>query len=369
MTMWSAILPAGVRAWLGWGDRGPAAAPPPAARTAEASPVDKIPAGHPTSVLADGLRRYEDYSGVIRLQVECVTEVTEKAAMDILTQLQAIDRALGDLLTFLRDSSSSERVTEMMALAERQIVDSRNTLDVFLQGRSQEASADEEQLGEVVAAARKLNDFVHEARSIAQRTSMLSINAAIEASRAGEFGRGFAVVAGEVKALSQRSDELSQRVGSGLDELNRIMHQVVQSIITESAARERERINSISSCVGGLMDTLEVLVAHQREILVKAQNENERISQPVIALMGSIQFQDITRQQLAHVCRALDSMSSHIARLRTAAENPSQEFDAGTIERELEQIFSQYVMARQRLVHQEVVGGPKEEAGQMIELF
>ena len=360
MTVWTDI-----RAWLGGRAQGAAAlpvvhvpaTPPPSADIAAA------PAGPSVamSTLIDGLSHYEDYSEVIRLQVDCVNDVTEKAALDISTQLQAIDRALSDLLTFLSESSNSEKVAQMMAEAERQISTSRVILDQFAQGRSEEAEAEETQLDEVATAARHLNDFVHEARNIAQRTNMLAINAAIEASRAGEFGRGFAVVATEVKALSVRSDELAQRIGNGLDDLNAIMQRVVQSIISESAVRERQRIDGISSCVGNLMDTLEVLVAHQREILVKAQQENFRISQPVIALMGSIQF--------THVCRALATMSNHIARLRAAAEDPSQPFDAGTIRQELDAIFNEYVMARQRHAHQDVVGGEREEDGQMIELF
>ena len=367
MTLWTGI-------WSRLGGHTQGAAPPLVAGVpAEPPPSADLaaaPAGpSAASTLIDGLRHYEDYSEVIRLQVDCVNDVTEKAALDISTQLQAIDRALSDLLTFLSESSNSEKVAQMMAEAEHQISTSRAILDQFAQGRSEEAEAEETQLDEVATAARHLNDFVHEARNIAQRTNMLAINAAIEASRAGEFGRGFAVVATEVKALSVRSDELAQRIGHGLDDLNTIMQRVVQSIISESAVRERQRIDGISGCVGNLMDTLEILVAHQREILVKAQQENFRISQPVIALMGSIQFQDITRQQLTHVCRALATMSNHIARLRAAAEDPSQPFDAGTIRQELDVIFNEYVMARQRHAHQDVVGGEREEDGQMIELF
>lgn len=368
MTTLTALLPTGLLSWLGWGQgpaRTTAAAPPPPEHAVVAAPVeDPRPV-----VLAEGLRHYEDYSEVVRLQLDCVTEVTEAAALDILKQLQGIDCALGDLLTFLREASSSARVSQMMTQAQQQIAAGRDTLDSFLRSRSQEASSEEQQLEEVAASARRLNDFVEEARSIARRTNMLAINAAIEASRAGETGRGFAVVAGEVKALSQRSDELAQRIGSGLHDLDSIMHAAVEAIVSQAAARERENIEKISAAVGSLMDTLEVLVAHQREILVKAQQENEHIAQPVMALMGSIQFQDITRQQLAHVGRAMAVMNGHVARLRAAVEDPSQTIDTGSIQRELDQIFNDYVMARQRHAHTEVVGGDKEEVGPAIELF
>jgi methyl-accepting chemotaxis protein len=338
-----------------------AMAPTPAATAADERPV--------LAALAGGLRNYEEYNEVIRLQLDCVTDLTEGAAVTILGQLQSIDQALGHLLAFLRESSSSARVTRMMADAERQIAGARATLDRFLEGRDRDASDDERQLAEVGAAAQRLSHFTHEARSIAQRTNMLSINAAIEATRAGESGRGFAVVAHEVKRLALRSDELARQIGDGLDELDAIMTRTVDKVVTDAAQRERENIDSISSGVGGLMDTLEVLVAHQREILVKAQQENETISRPVVELMGSIQFQDITRQQLAHIVRAMAAMTRHITALRAAAENPDAAIDAGSIQQDMDRLFSEYVMARQRDAHQQVTGGTREDKGLMVELF
>lgn len=93
----------------------------------------------------------------------------------------------------------------------------------------------------------KLNDFNHSAKSlsdIALQTMLISINASIEAARAGAAGSGFAVVATEIKRLSDMSttviDKNSQdtskiikevkNMGTQLDSIKSELHRVMRSL-------------------------------------------------------------------------------------------------------------------------------------------
>jgi methyl-accepting chemotaxis protein len=79
-----------------------------------------------------------------------------------------------------------------------------------------------------------LSDAVSQAialiEQVARQTKMLSINALIEAARAGSAGKGFAVVAGEVRTLANQTAAATQTIGEKIGQLNGMVTQSVDSL-------------------------------------------------------------------------------------------------------------------------------------------
>ena len=83
---------------------------------------------------------------------------------------------------------------------------------------------------EAVAALEEINEKTKELQSIANKQNILTLNASIEATRAGEAGVGFAVVAKQMGALSKDSSEIYKGIKGCTDKINKSITVISNSL-------------------------------------------------------------------------------------------------------------------------------------------
>jgi len=69
--------------------------------------------------------------------------------------------------------------------------------------------------------SQAIGDIIATVNDLAEQSNLLAVNAAIEATRAGEYGKGFAVVAQEVKSLAEQSRQATTQVRTILMEVQK----------------------------------------------------------------------------------------------------------------------------------------------------
>ena len=83
-----------------------------------------------------------------------------------------------------------------------------------------------EEIRRIAEQAEDLNDANNMITEISQRTNLLAMNAAIEASHAGKFGVGFSVVAGEIRRLAETSANHTKTIGTVVADIETAITQI-----------------------------------------------------------------------------------------------------------------------------------------------
>jgi methyl-accepting chemotaxis protein len=219
---------------------------------------------------------------------------------------------------------------------------------------------------------RALTPLIKVITSIAQQTSLLALNAEIEAARAGSAGRAFAIVAFEVRKLAVLSTkaaaDISEKINATCMRVDEEMGKAQESL---------KRQASSSTLTQLLMDLSEMQVEFCRngKLLLKVitevdANYTETVSRMAEAL-GHIQFQDVMRQRMGHVQEALIEMRDHLLLLAEGPEMVGWDGLETTFKGLLESRLASYNMASQTATHLAVAGGISDgdHNGPAIELF
>jgi len=141
-----------------------------------------------------------------------------KAAENQAKEIGAASQAINEMAVSIDQVSSN--AAESAAVAERAVEIASNGSEVVqatikgmdtIRSQIQETSKRIKRLGE---SSQEIGDIVSLINDIADQTNILSLNAAIQASMAGDAGRGFAVVADEVQRLAERSSAATKQIAA-----------------------------------------------------------------------------------------------------------------------------------------------------------
>ena len=114
----------------------------------------------------------------------------------------------------------------------------------------------------------KVSNIVSVIEEISSETNLLSLNASIEAARAGDAGKGFAVVAQEIRVLSDNTNTELENIKQIISSLVEECRYCVQAsgIIVEDNAKQKEEIKAVLDEFGSLDEQIQKTAEKADEI-------------------------------------------------------------------------------------------------------
>jgi methyl-accepting chemotaxis protein len=295
---------------------------PADAAFADAGDEAPTPARATTELLArldEAARTWTTHLGTAQTQMREATEQLLQGFVQILEQLDTIvDTDHG--------GASAAGVDQRAALLTRCEDELRGLIENFhgfVQSREQVLGS----VRTLSGASHGLRDMAEDVARLARQTNLLSLNAAIEAARAGDSGRGFAVVAAEVRRLSTESGETGRRIGERVGEFGQHMDGALQ-LAADATTRDAEVIaaseNTVNRVVGQVDGTVTELNARAAELAERGRAVKAQVEQ----LMIAFQFQDRVHQILdqlhGSIHGAVDSLRQTLPHGRAPAHGDWQ---------------------------------------------
>ncbi len=145
-----------------------------------------------------------------------------------------------------------------------------------IQSTNQQMAALTSAMDGINANAQQITKIAKDIEDIAFQTNILSLNASVEAARAGSAGKGFAVVADEVKQLAAKSAQAAQSATEMLSNTQAIIQTGVT--LTADTAGSLRAISDVSTQINTISDQLATAVQGQETALAVMEERIDAIS-------------------------------------------------------------------------------------------
>lgn len=254
-----------------------------------------------TLQLEESARAVKDASGVISDYsidiTQAINEISEGMSRQSEHAQECVERT--DILSqeIQEVSRVVEKVECLVGETEEMIRQGMDIVQVL--GRRAEETTEMTALvgssiEELKRESETIDGFVQTITDISEQTNLLSLNASIEAARAGDAGRGFAVVAEEIRKLADDSAKAAGEIS------NNVSHISAQTVNSVENARQAESMvalqtKSVEEVVGVFQDMnqrMSALVEGLREIvssMEKADRERNDTLEAVKNISGIIE--------------------------------------------------------------------------------
>ena len=281
--------------------------------------------GEGLRTMFDNLRRL--LNNVQKAGIQVTTSATEIAAsakqqeatgieqaqtsIEILSTTKEISANTTQLLRTMEDATAvADYTTNATAEAQSNL----KRMDLTMQHMVAATDSINAKLAALSEKASNINSVLLTITKVADQTNILSLNAAIEAEKAGEAGRGFSVVATEIRRLADQTSVSAWDIDQMLKEMQSAVSASVMGMdkFSEEVRRSVGEVRQVTDQLSSVMDQVQKLAPQFDLVLQGMQSQAVSASQISDTMM---QLNDATQQTV----ESLKATSEAVHQLQYAA--------------------------------------------------
>ncbi|MEN9624674.1 MAG: Methyl-accepting chemotaxis protein PctC [Pseudomonadota bacterium] len=249
--------------------------------------------------LNSSLQALSNTMGVINqntMQVATAANQFTTAIGQISDGVQNQKHAMSQVAAAVNQTSTS--VIDVSRSTESASQKSREAVSIVQNGRGKMETMIEV-VNNIATNSEKINKITEVIEGIANKTNLLSLNAAIEAARAGEHGKGFSVVAEEVGKLAESSAQSTQEITLLVQQAVTEAKRAVSTV--QEVARDMGQIEASAQVTDGMLQRISVAMEQQSAAVEEINANISNLNQ--IAANNADAAEEITATviELSHV--------------------------------------------------------------------
>lgn len=246
--------------------------------------------------LNNTLHQINHSADAVAQRAESMSVDAHGLAKSVLAEAQAIEELTSSIGGLSKDmtanADNAQKANETVLNVKEQIVSSNHEMTSLVNAMS-----------DIKQSSSEIQKIVSTIQGIADQTNLLSLNASVEASRAGEAGKTFAVVAKEIRDLAAKSADAVQQT----EELITASHQAVERgiQIADNTAKSLSLVVEGANVVSSSVDQINSATQEQKKVLDHLTDHIDLISNAMQTNSASVQGSAGTSTELLGLSKRL----------------------------------------------------------------
>lgn len=227
--------------------------------------------------LSETLHNIEDASAQVAAGSTNLAKASQSLAEGATEQAGAVEELQATITTI------TENIDKASVAAEDAYVEAKKYADEAKNSRTY-TEAMMVAMKNIDDTSQKIGNIIAEIEDIASQTNLLSLNASIEAARAGDAGRGFAVVADQIRQLAEQSTQSAVNT-----------RELIEGSMLE-IAEGNKAADKVSTSITMIADGIESVAATSKEISITSRDQANAMEQ---AELGITQISEVVQSTSA----------------------------------------------------------------------